>query len=81
LKGTHLKSVYLQFRIKDFDFDEQMKDVIGQYTDNVQQIYWGDVSELNSLVEEIYEWMMGKPPSFRIIKFLSNRKIADADFE
>merc|ERR1719203_1584984 len=65
LAGTHLSPVYLQFGIKDLEIEEDMRDVVGQFTNDIQQISWGDETHLDSLVDEINNWMMGKPPSIR----------------
>lgn len=63
LEGTHLTPVYLQFKISDLEIEEEVKSVMGQFTNDIQQISWGDEVHLDSLVEEVSNWMKGKPPS------------------
>merc|ERR1712071_90230 len=63
LEGTHLTPVYFQFRLSDLEVDDQVLNVMGQFTNNIQQISWGDEIQLDALVEEINDWMNGKPPS------------------
>ena len=63
LVGTHLSPVYLEYNLDDLDIEEDMKNAMGQFTNNIQQISWGDERYLNVLIEEIHGWINGNPPS------------------
>ena len=62
LPGTHLTPVYLKFGVDDLPETAQM--FAGQVTD-FQSASFGNEGQLDTLVQEICDWMDGKPPTTR----------------
>ena len=59
LPGTHLTPVYLKFGVSDLPGTAQM--FTGKLTD-FRSASFGDNEQLDILVEELCDWMNGKPP-------------------
>mmetsp|Transcript_12410 Transcript_12410/g.26058 ORF Transcript_12410/g.26058 Transcript_12410/m.26058 type:complete len:494 (+) Transcript_12410:167-1648(+) len=61
LPGSHLTPVYLRLGVDDLP--NEAKDIASQVSGGFQNASFGNEEELNSLVEEVVGWMMGKGPS------------------
>eukprot|EP00568_Trieres_chinensis_P013216 CAMPEP_0183316104 /NCGR_PEP_ID=MMETSP0160_2-20130417/53879_1 /TAXON_ID=2839 ORGANISM="Odontella Sinensis, Strain Grunow 1884" /NCGR_SAMPLE_ID=MMETSP0160_2 /ASSEMBLY_ACC=CAM_ASM_000250 /LENGTH=454 /DNA_ID=CAMNT_0025481819 /DNA_START=92 /DNA_END=1456 /DNA_ORIENTATION=- len=63
LPGTHLTPVYLKFGIEDLDLPEEAKAVAGEFVGGFQSASFGSEENLGLTVNEICDWILGKPPS------------------
>ncbi|KAL7471755.1 hypothetical protein ACHAXS_012043 [Conticribra weissflogii] len=61
LPGSHLTPVYLKLGVDDLP--DEAKDIANQVSGGFQNASFGNEDELNSLVDEVVGWMMGKGPS------------------
>jgi hypothetical protein len=63
LPGTHLTPIYLRLGLDDLDLPEEAREMTGAVTGGFQNASFGDEALLDALVEEVSNWMLGKPPS------------------
>ncbi len=56
-----IQPVYLKLRLDDLP--DEAKDIANQVSGGFQNASFGNEDELNSLVDEVVGWMMGKGPS------------------
>lgn len=62
LPGSHLTPVFLAIGLDDLDFDESLKDVVAtQLSDGLRGASFGSEEDLDGLVDELYNWVVGKP--------------------
>ena len=61
LPGSHLTPVFLRLGIDDFP--EEARDMASQTSGGFQNISFGDEDLLDQLVDEVSNWMLGKPPT------------------
>lgn len=59
LPGTHLTPVYLKLGLDDLEMDDTVRDVANQLSD-FQSASFGNEEDLDTLVEEVYGWIVGK---------------------
>ena len=64
LPGNHLTPVYWKLSLDDLPVEE-VKDIASQFTNGFKSASFGDEESLNDLVDEVYDWMIGKGPSAR----------------
>lgn len=64
LPGNHLTPVYWKLSLDDLPVDE-VKDIASQFTNGFRSASFGDEESLNQLVDEVYNWMIGKGPSIK----------------
>jgi len=61
LPGTHLTPVFLKLGVDDLP--EEAREMAGAVTGGFQNASFGNEEVLNTLVEEVSDWMLGKSPS------------------
>eukprot|EP00581_Thalassiosira_minuscula_P017406 CAMPEP_0183731660 /NCGR_PEP_ID=MMETSP0737-20130205/36079_1 /TAXON_ID=385413 /ORGANISM="Thalassiosira miniscula, Strain CCMP1093" /LENGTH=434 /DNA_ID=CAMNT_0025964449 /DNA_START=202 /DNA_END=1506 /DNA_ORIENTATION=+ len=61
LPGTHLTPVYLKLGVDDLP--DEARDVASQVTGGFKNASFGDEDALDTLVEEVTDWMLGKSPN------------------
>jgi hypothetical protein len=81
LPGTHLTPVYLRLGIDDLDLDDFSKEMADTATGGFQNFSFGDEDLLDALVEEVSDWMLGKPPSGRRPAPKQIAGVVDAEIE
>lgn len=92
LPGTHLTPVYLKLGLENLDLEDNVREMADQVSDGFQGASFGSEPELDSLVEEIYGWIVGKgvsrSPAWRGGSSASNSRqrvitggIVDAEIE
>jgi len=64
LPGNHLTPVYWKLSLDDLPVEE-VKDIASQFTNGFRSASFGDEESLDGLVDEVYNWMIGKGPSVR----------------
>ena len=62
LPGTHLTPVFLKLEVGDF-IPEEAREMTGAVTGGFQNASFGNEEALDTLVEEVSDWMLGKSPS------------------
>jgi Protein of unknown function (DUF1350) len=65
LPGSHLTPVFLQLKLDEYmtELPEEAKQMASQAMDGFQGASFGNEEELNTLVDEICAFVLGKPPS------------------
>ena len=63
LPGTHLSPVFLQLGVDDLDLPEEARVMADAATGGFQNASFGNEEVLDTLVEEVSDWMLGKSPS------------------
>ena len=63
LDGNHLTPVYLKLNIDDFDIPDEAQYVVSDFTNNVQQVSFGDVDKMKAAADEVCDWILGKSPT------------------
>jgi len=67
LPGNHLASVYLQFGVNDLEIPPEAKMFTDEITGGFQGASFGNVDDMNTAVNEVCNWLVGKEPQ-RIIE-------------
>jgi hypothetical protein len=67
LPGNHLTPVFLKLQVDDLmtDFSPEAKEIASKAMDGLKGVSFGNEEELNELVEEVCNFILGKPPSRR----------------
>lgn len=65
LPGTHLTPVYLRLGLDDILFDDATRGVVNQVTGGFQNASFGSETDLDTLVKEVSNWMLGNDPNAR----------------
>mmetsp|Transcript_20906 Transcript_20906/g.60882 ORF Transcript_20906/g.60882 Transcript_20906/m.60882 type:complete len:468 (-) Transcript_20906:954-2357(-) len=63
LPGSHLTPVFLKLGVDEFDLPEEARGIADEFTGGFQGASFGDEGNLNAAVNEICNWVLGKPPS------------------
>jgi len=63
LPGTHLTPVYLKLGVDELDLPEDARYIADEFTGGFRGASFGDENNLNTAVDEICGWVLGKPPS------------------
>ncbi|KAL3799734.1 hypothetical protein HJC23_010384 [Cyclotella cryptica] len=63
LPGTHLTPVYLKLGLEDLP--DEARDMASTVTGGFQKASFGNEEALDMLIDEVYNWMIGKGPSDR----------------
>ena len=63
LDGSHLTPVYLKLDINDFDIPDEAQYVVSDFTNNIQQVSFGDEEKMKAAAKEVCDWILGKSPS------------------
>jgi len=77
LPGSHLTPVFLRLGVDDFP--EEARDMASQASGGFQNISFGDEDLLDQLVDEVSNWMLGKPPTRRADFSTSVAGLIDAE--
>lgn len=77
LPGSHLTPVYLRLGVDDLP--EEARAMASQASGGFQNISFGDESLLDQLVDEVSNWMLGKPPTRRAASSTSVAGLIDAE--
>jgi len=64
LPGTHLTPVYLKFDLSDLDLPDEARDLAAEVSGGFKEASFGSKDNLDLLVQEICDWVLGKEPSF-----------------
>jgi len=62
LPGTHLSPVFLKLGVDDLDLPEEARVMADAATGGFQNASFGNEEVLDTLVEEVSDWMLGKSP-------------------
>ena len=81
LPGTHLTPVYLRLGIDDLELDDFSKEMADTATGGFQNFSFGDEQLLDALVEEVSDWILGKPASARRSAPKQIAGVVDAEIE
>lgn len=63
LPGTHLSPVFLKLGVDDLDLPEEARVMADAATGGFQNASFGNEEVLDTLVDEVSDWMLGKAPS------------------
>jgi hypothetical protein len=63
LPGTHLTPVYFKLSIEDMELPEETREIAMDAMGGFRGASFGNEDELEALVNEICDWIKGKPPS------------------
>ena len=63
LRGNHLTPVYLKFGLDDIDLPPDAKGMAAEAIGGYESASFGDEPTLDGLVEEVANFVLGKPPS------------------
>jgi Protein of unknown function (DUF1350) len=63
LPGTHLTPVYFELGIEDVELPDDVKEMTRNAMGGLRNISFGNNEELEALVSEVCDWIMGKKPS------------------
>jgi hypothetical protein len=63
LPGTHLTPVYFKFGLEELP--EEARGVARSAMGGIESASFGNEEELNALVDEVCDWILGKGPSRR----------------
>jgi hypothetical protein len=80
LPGTHLTPVYLRLGLDDILLDDATRGVANQVTGGFQNVSFGSEENLDTLVKEVSNWMLGNDPNARVVKQFE-ASIIDAEVE
>ena len=80
LPGTHLTPVYLRLGLDDILVDDATRGVANQVTGGFQNVSFGSEKDLDILVKEVSNWMLGNDPNARVVKQFE-ASIIDAEVE
>jgi len=64
LPGQHLTPVYFSFGLDQIP-SEELQDYARDFTEGVEKVSYGDEEQLEAMVTEVCDWILGKPPSQR----------------
>ncbi|KAL3810280.1 hypothetical protein ACHAXA_008648 [Cyclostephanos tholiformis] len=79
LPGTHLTPVFLKFGLDDLPNDA--RDMANQFTGGFQNASFGNEDMLDTLVDEVSGWMLGKGPSYNRAAPKQIAGVIDAEIE
>lgn len=79
LPGTHLTPVYLKLGVDDLP--DEAKGMASQVTGGFQNVSYGNEESLDLLVDEVYNWMIGREPSDRRVGKKQIAGTIDAEIE
>jgi hypothetical protein len=65
LKGTHLTPVYFKFGLDELELPEQARGMASDAMGGIDSASFGNEEELNAVVNEVCDWILGKKPSRR----------------
>lgn len=63
LPGNHLTPVYFKLGLNDLDLPEEAREMAAEATGGITSASFGNEDELNTLVDEVCNWILGKGPS------------------
>ena len=66
LPGTHLTPIYIKLGLDDIIFDDATRGVANQVTGGFQNASFGNEKDLDTLVTEVSNWMLGNDPLKRV---------------
>lgn len=83
LPGTHLTPIYIKLGLDDILFDDATRGVANQVTGGFQNASFGNEKDLDTLVTEVSNWMLGNDPNARHATTLKQfeASIIDAEVE
>jgi hypothetical protein len=65
LQGTHLTPVYFKFGLDELELPEEARGMASSAMGGVTSASFGNEEELNGIVTEVCDWILGKKPSRR----------------
>lgn len=80
LPGEHLAPAFVKLSLDDLTatIPDEARQVVGEIADGFQSASLGDEESLDLLVNEIYDWIMGKPPSKSTSESSDSKRITGA---
>mmetsp|Transcript_16744 Transcript_16744/g.19129 ORF Transcript_16744/g.19129 Transcript_16744/m.19129 type:complete len:414 (-) Transcript_16744:171-1412(-) len=61
--GNHLTPVYLKLGLDDLKVPDEAKELTDELTGGFKSASFGDEENLNEIVNDVYNWIIGKDPS------------------
>ena len=63
LEGSHLGPVYINLNLDDLDLPDEARGIAGEMSGGFQGASFGDETVMQGAVNEICNWVLGKPPT------------------
>jgi Protein of unknown function (DUF1350) len=76
LSGTHLTPVYFKLGIEDMELPEDAKEIARDAMGGLRNVSFGNDEELEELVSEVCDWIVGKEPKRKPIWLKEQPQIA-----